>query len=127
MRQAAVALIEKHGLFLSVSRKDDPNIRGFAGGSCNENEDPSDAMVRELYEETGLIAREYEFFFKDYDGHDFETTCFLVTKYEGNAFQKEDGVVEWVEREKLETGPFGWYNKKVFEKFFLNKNNIIFI
>jgi 8-oxo-dGTP pyrophosphatase MutT (NUDIX family) len=66
MRHAAVALIEKDGLFLSVSRKDDPNVRGFAGGSLMPLETPGNAMVRELYEETGLIAKEYEFFFKDY-------------------------------------------------------------
>jgi 8-oxo-dGTP pyrophosphatase MutT (NUDIX family) len=118
MRQAAVALIEKDGLFLSVSRKNDPSIRGFAGGSVEEYETIAQAIVRELYEETGIIAREYEFFFKDYDGHDFETTCFIVTKYDGNGFSREVGVVEWVKRELLEEGPFAWFNKKVFEKYF---------
>ena len=118
MRQAATALIEKDGLFLSVSRKTDPNLLGFPGGLVDSGETIEEAMIRELYEETGLKALEFEFFYKDYDGYDFETTCFIVTKYEGEAYSKEAGVVSWVEKDKLETGPFAWYNKKVFEKYF---------
>lgn len=118
MRQAAVALIEKDGLFLSVSRKNDPNLRGYAGGQVDPGETIEQAMVRELYEETGLKALEYTEFFKDNDGYDFETTCFLVTKFEGEAYSKEKGVVEWVSRALLEEHPFGWFNKKVFVKYF---------
>lgn len=44
-----------------------------------------------------------------------------MTKFEGEAYSKEAGVVEWVEKEKLLDPPFGWYNKKVFEKY-LNKS-----
>lgn len=124
MRQAAVALIEKDGLFLSVSRKNDATKRGFAGGQVDPGETSAEAMVRELFEETGLIAKEYEFFFKDYDGYDFETSCFLVTKFEGEAYSKEAGVVEWVEKEKLLDMPFGWFNKKVFEKYLNEKIKI---
>lgn len=120
MRQAAVALIERNGLFLSVSRKNDATKRGFPGGSREENESLEEAMVRELFEETGLKALEWTEFFKDYDGYDFETTCFLVTKFDGNAYSKEKGVVEWVAKKLLEEGPFAWYNKKVFEKYFNN-------
>jgi 8-oxo-dGTP pyrophosphatase MutT (NUDIX family) len=117
MRQAAVALIEKNGLFLSVSRKNDSTKLGLPGGSCEKKETTAEAMVRELYEETGLIAREYEFLYKDYDGYDFETSCYLVSKYDGLAYSKETGVVKWVEKEKLLEPPFGWFNKKVFDKY----------
>lgn len=116
MKQAAVALIEKDGLFLSVSRKNDPNIRGFAGGSVNDGETIEEAMVRELFEETGLRATSYEEFFKDNDGI-FETTCFLVQEYEGEAYSKETGIVEWVKKEQLCVGPFAWYNTQVFAKY----------
>lgn len=118
MREAAVALIEKDGLFLSVSRKNDATKRGFPGGQVDSGETVEEAMKRELWEETGLKALEYEKFFVDYDGFDFQTTCFLVSKFEGEAYSKEAGVVEWVEKEKLFDLPFGWYNKKVFEKYF---------
>lgn len=114
MKQAAVALIERNGLFLSVSRKYDTSMLGLPGGAV-ENESIEEAMVRELFEETGLKAIAYQEFYKDNDGYDFETTCFLVTQCDGEAYSKEAGVVEWVEKEKLCTGPFGWYNKKVFE------------
>jgi 8-oxo-dGTP pyrophosphatase MutT (NUDIX family) len=118
MRQAAVALIEKDGLFLSVSRKNDATKRGLPGGKRENKESLEDTMKRELWEEAGLKALEYEDFFVDYDGFDFQITCFLVTKFEGEAYSKEAGIVEWVEKEKLFDPPFGCYNKKVFEKYF---------
>lgn len=114
MKQAAVALIERNGLFLSVSRKYDTSMLGLPGGAV-ENESIEEAMVRELFEETGLKAIAYQEFYKDNDGYDFETTCFLVTQCDGEAYSKEAGVVEWVEKEKLCVGPFAWFNKKVFE------------
>ena len=123
MKQAVVALIEKDGLFLSVSRKDNLLMLGLPGGSV-ENETLEEAMVREVYEETGVKVLTYSLFFKDNDGFDFETTCFLVSYYEGEAYSKEEGLVEWVEKEKLFGEPFGWYNKKVFEYYESGKYHI---
>lgn len=117
MRQAVVALIEKDGLFLSVSRKNDATLRGFAGGQVDPGESLEQAMIREVFEETGLKVLTYRKLYVDNDGHDFETTCFLVPFYEGEAYSKEAGVVEWVEKEKLLCEPFGWYNKRVFDYY----------
>lgn len=117
MRQAAVALIEKDGLFLSVSRKNDATKRGFPGGKRDNFEELNETMVRELFEETGVLALEYYEFFKQEKDDDFETTAFIVTKYENEPFSKESGVVEWVSREDLESGPFGKFNKNLFEKY----------
>ena len=40
--------------FLSVSRKDDPNKIGFIGGKIDDGEEPEQALLREVLEETGL-------------------------------------------------------------------------
>lgn len=118
MRQAAVALIEKNGLFLSVSRKNDASLKGLPGGKCDNFEKLNETMVRELFEETGVLALEYSEFFKQEKDDDFETTAFIITKYINEPFSKELGVVEWVSRSALEVGPFGEFNKNLFRKYF---------
>lgn len=42
--------------FLSVSRKDDPNKIGFIGGKIDDGEEPEQALLREVLEETGLYV-----------------------------------------------------------------------
>lgn len=53
--------------FLAVSRRNDTTRWGFPGGKVDEGESNLEAVVREIFEETGLVldARELEPIFSD--------------------------------------------------------------
>lgn len=55
----AVALIVRDGTLLLDCRADD-GAWGLVGGALEENESVRAAVIREVYEETGLVVRESE-------------------------------------------------------------------
>jgi 8-oxo-dGTP pyrophosphatase MutT (NUDIX family) len=102
------------GMVLGVSRKDDPNAWGLPGGKVEGNEYSWNGANRELKEETGICAN----------------TCDLITlfSYErcvtyrlriqdviGSVGIQESGRVAWVTWQQLFDGPFGDYNKRLYE------------
>lgn len=119
---AACALIVEDGKFLAVSRKDNPNDFGFAGGKVDEGELFSLAAIRETFEETGYrIAIDKSYIpFIDYDKSGFcvytfkayilPTECIAVDK-------SEKGVIKWVSSDELINGSFGEYNQKALKHF----------
>lgn len=56
MKKVALALIYKEGKYLAISRKDNHEDFGFIGGKVEEGETTTEAVIREIQEETGLIA-----------------------------------------------------------------------
>lgn len=102
---------------LAVSRRNDVNVFGLPGGKVDPNESLIAAAKRELFEETGLKAIEIELAYTCVcKGEvDYETTTYIVKDYTGVATTKpNEGVVRWVEPIVLIEGPFGEYNKKLF-------------
>jgi 8-oxo-dGTP diphosphatase len=115
---AALVVSESPGLrlYLSVSRKNNPNDRGMPGGKIDPGETPREALVRELREETGLTAVEFHPVFDAQDSTDKRCLTYRVTKVTGEIATKETGVVGWVERAAL-TAPgstFEAYNRALF-------------
>jgi 8-oxo-dGTP diphosphatase len=118
---AAVAVVERDGMFLAVARKDDPQSLGFAGGKLEPGESAEAAVIRELEEETGLrasplaLARVYVGL--DDVGH--VCMAFTVSKVEGVAAPREGSWVGWVAPERLlerTKASFPEYNRRVFER-----------
>lgn len=118
LKLAATALIYKGGIFdselLGVSRKDNTELFGLPGGKVDPGEDTYTAMVREVFEETGLtVERAIPIFFREEDG--FMAVVYLVTKWSGDISTTEAGRVEWIDFEVLKRGSFVEYNTKLEE------------
>jgi 8-oxo-dGTP diphosphatase len=113
LRLAATALIYRRELFLSsllgVSRKDDHALYGLPGGKVDDNETTYEAMVREVFEETGLVVHNaVPIFFREEAG--FLAVVYLVTHWSGQIATQELAKVEWIDFEVLKQGAFPAYN-----------------
>ncbi len=121
-KYASSVLIQRKsdGYVLGVSRKHDPEDIGTPGGKLDVGENFVDAAVRETFEETGITIVSLEYLFDDYCGDSskndvmYYTVAFKVIDWTGEPYSKEAGIVSWVPPQKLITGCFGAYNKKLF-------------
>ena len=119
-KYAVCALVlNSEGLILGVSRKDDHTAFGIPGGKVEDNETVVEALHREMLEETGyhIIVDNELPFVSDVDGY---TTATFKATIDTDAVQHsitETGVVKYVSKQTLLDGPFGQYNKQLFEFF----------
>jgi len=114
-KTAQVVLINKEGLILGVSRKDDHYDFGLIGGKMDpeDNDNPTATAIRECKEETGLDIHNLRLIFAIHkDG--FMGYTYLAD-YSGEISFDEPHVVKWQPMEVLVNGKFGKYNKLVSE------------
>ena len=125
IREAAVMLIIKDGLILSVSRRHDATKFGLPGGKLDPGETPEEAAKRETFEETGIKVNSCVEIYKRVeppttpDGIEFFTYCFVAIEWEGTPADSEEGIVKWFKSDDLtgSTGAFAEYNANTLEKF----------
>ena len=109
------------GKLLTVSRKDNHKDLGLAGGKQEIGETPKQCAVRELKEETGLIALE-EDLIEVYSCKARTSICtaFYAIKYSGeiNPLPNE-GIVVWSEWDAImdESTTFHAYNRGLYKAF----------
>jgi 8-oxo-dGTP diphosphatase len=116
--RAAIALVlhPTEYKILGVSRKDDHTQMGLPGGKVELTETFEEAVVRETKEETGLdIEIKHEIFEKldtDFIGRTFWCT---LKDPDAKISTDEAGRVDWITWEELFAGPFGEYNRQLFD------------
>lgn len=112
--KAAIVYVRKGNKVLAVSRGDDLSDMNMPGGGVDLGEDPRDAAIRELWEETGLIAHElFPIYSKNTGGR--IVTVFKVISYSGKLRPSHEGVPDWVDPSVLSSSTYGKFFDEVLE------------
>ena len=122
MRNTTLCHIEKDGCYLMLHRikkEKDLNRDKWVGigGKFEDKESPEECNRREVFEETGLILKNAEYrgivtFVSD----KWETEymhIFYSDSFSGEIKECDEGVLEWVKKEKLYSLPI-WEGDKIF-------------
>ena len=115
MKRAICALIYVNGKPLGVSRKTDTTKMGLPGGKVEEGETLKETVYREILEETGLKVISSQLIFSRLDEYGYVTDTFKCD-VEGEINTTETGVVREVTWNELFEGPFGEYNRQLYDK-----------
>ncbi len=122
MRNTTLCHIEKDGCYLMLHRikkENDLNRDKWVGigGKFEDKESPEECNLREVYEETGLTLKGAEYrgivtFVSD----KWETEymhIFYSDSFSGEVKDCDEGVLEWVKKERLFSMPI-WEGDKIF-------------
>lgn len=122
MKQTTLCYIEKDGCYLMlhrVKKEHDENRDKWIGigGKFEEGESPEDCLLRETKEETGLTLTDYRYrglvtFVSDEWGTE-QMHLFTAGGFSGGIKECDEGVLEWVPREKLPSLPM-WEGDRIF-------------
>lgn len=123
MKQSVCALLfNEQNEVLVVSRKDNPDDFGLPGGKVEGRESPSDAIIRELWEEIHVQhsrATPPKVVFQCKEGI-YECITFICQLAEGeHSFVPEEGcVIKWMTWDELcSQGSFMEYNIKLRKSY----------
>ena len=122
MINTTLCYIEQNGKYLMLHRikkANDVNQDKWIGigGKFEDKESPEDCVLREAYEETGLTLKNVRYrdivtFISDR----YETEwmhLFTADQFSGTIKECNEGVLEWIEKEKLFSLPI-WEGDKIF-------------
>ena len=116
-----------NGTRVLVQERIDDDYGGitFPGGHVEKGESFTDAVIREVYEETGLkIASPALCGIKDWpndDGSRYMVLFYKANKFEGELSSSEEGEVYWVELDEMKKLNLAEGMDKMLEVF-LNEN-----
>lgn len=115
LKKAATIFICQDKKVLACSRKDNHNSFGLPGGKLELDETFEQAAIRELFEETGITAKDLKFVFERQD-EEFIVRTFIPGTFSGKIkANPEEGTVRWVSFEEPCNGSFAEYNKNLLQ------------
>lgn len=92
------------------------------GGKLERGETPQECAKREIFEETGLVAKPVLkgiITFPDFTvGHDWYTYVFKVAEFDGELIDCNEGTLEWVPYEEVLSKPT-WEGDHTFVEWLL--------
>ena len=105
----AAALVDVDGRVLIGQRPPGKQMAGlweFPGGKVETGETPEDALVRELHEELGIVARRdclaaSVFASHAYEGFHLLMPLYLLRRWEGEVARREHAALAWVRPARL--------------------------
>lgn len=122
MKLTTLCYIEKDNRYLMlhrVKKENDVNRDKWigVGGKLEEQETPEECLLREVKEETGLTLTKYRYRgLLTFIYEDMETEyiyLFTATEYTGELTECDEGMLEWVEKTKINELPI-WEGDKIF-------------
>ena len=122
MKNTTLCYVEQDGKYLMlhrVKKKDDYNGGKWIGigGKFQEGESPDECLLREVQEETGLTLTDYRLRgIVTFVAAKWETEymyLYTATGFTGTLQECDEGVLQWVEIEKVPELPL-WEGDKVF-------------
>lgn len=122
MRNTTLCYIERGQQYLMlhrVKKENDLNHDKWIGigGKFEEGESPEECLLREAWEETGLTLTDYRyrgivtFVSNEWEGEYMH--LYTATGWTGALKECNEGVLEWVSREKMKELP-QWEGDKIF-------------
>ena len=122
MINSTLCYIEKDGKYLMlhrVKKESDANKDKWIGigGKFEDKESPEDCVLRETKEETGLTLTSYKYRgIVTFVADRWETEymhLFTADGFSGELIDCDEGVLEWIDKEKLDAIP-KWEGDKIF-------------
>jgi 8-oxo-dGTP diphosphatase len=111
--------VVRNGRVLVAKRAEQQHLPGaweFPGGKIASGEEPADAALRELYEETGLRAAGAEpllVFVHDYPDRRLRFHAFVVAGVSGDVATDGDRPFAWIEPSALDGVPMPEANRAI--------------
>lgn len=134
MKNTVLCYIEKNGKYLLMNRNKKSNDCNEGkwigvGGKIEEHESPSEALIREVKEETALSLSDYALrgiitFVSDIWEGEY---MFLYTSssFEGEISECDEGELHWVDKDDIMSLPL-WEGDKIFLKYLFEDRKDVF-
>ena len=122
MKNTTLCYLKRNNKYLlmhRIKKENDLNHDKWigVGGKFLENESPEECLKREVFEETGLTLKKYRycglvtFVSDEWEGEYMH--LFLGTDWLGTQKECDEGVLEWVDVDKVNQLPI-WQGDKIF-------------
>lgn len=122
MKETTLCYIQNNNKYLMLHRikkEDDVNKDKWIGigGRVEEGESPTQCVLRETFEETGLTLTSYQYrgvvHFKSDIYENEKMHLYTADGYEGEITECDEGVLEWIDRDEMYNLPM-WEGDKIF-------------